>query len=109
MSRNWCCGWGGLCCELVGKEDVGQMRDSGHRVGQSVRGATVVAENLEIFHPGQDVLDASANLAMCGVEIFFPAGKIAAVSRFAKGHDDSRIALVAAIGHYWSVGELLGD
>jgi len=41
-----------------GDEDVVKVRDAGHGVGQRARGAAVVAEDLEILHPGQVVLDA---------------------------------------------------
>src|SRR3954468_15442408 len=54
------------------EEDVVQVRDSGHRVGKRAGGAAVVAEDLEVLHPGQDVFDAGPDLAVGGVEVFLP-------------------------------------
>lgn len=81
------------------------MGDAEHRVVHAIAFEAAVAQDLPGLHPGESMLDPSADLAVRGVLLILPDGKFALSRSAAVWDDDERGTSVASIGDHRGVPE----
>src|SRR4051794_35272029 len=81
---------------LSGEGEVVHPGDAEHGVVDAVPFEPAVAEDLPRLHPGEDVLNAGADLLVGLVVRFLPVGQVFALASTI-GHDESR-AGIASVG-----------
>lgn len=75
------------------------MSNAEHRVVHAIALETAVAQDLPGLHPGESMLDPSADHAVRGVVLFLPGGQFA-LSRLAAVWDDEPGTSIASVGNH---------
>lgn len=78
------------------------MGDAEHRVVHAIAFEAAVAQDLPGLHPGESMLDPSADHAVRGVVLFLPGGQFA-LPRLAAVWDDEPSTSVASVGDHRGV------
>lgn len=82
--------------------DAVQMGDAEHRMVHAIALETAVAQNLPGLHPGEGILDSSADRAVRSVVLFLPGRKFA-LPRGAAVRDDEPGTSMASVGDHCGV------